>query len=171
MAAALVIYGLALITTFVSSAFYHMAPWKSIRPILRCADHAAIYLKISGTYTPLVVMIGSFSSYIVLGIVWALAAFGVIRKLFFWQEPGWLGTALYLVMGWISVVIIWPLMSLLPGIAICLIAAGGLLYTLGVIFYSRESLKFSNSIWHAFVVAASTCFYFVIVLGLSDSLV
>lgn len=88
--AALVVYGLALIATFIASAFYHMTPWESIRPTLRRIDHAAIYLKIAGTYTPLVVTVGSLSSYFVLVIVWALAVFGMIRKLFFCKHRvGW----------------------------------------------------------------------------------
>lgn len=147
-----------------------MTPWESIRPTLRRIDHAAIYLKIAGTYTPLVVMVGSLSSYFVLVIVWALAVFGMIRKLFFLQAPGRLGTVLYLVMGWMSVAIIWSLIPILPRAATWLIAVGGLLYTSGVIFYSWESLKFSNAIWHGFVVAASTCFYIAIALGMRNSL-
>ncbi|SEV95619.1 hemolysin III [Cognatiyoonia koreensis] len=163
--AALVIYGIALIATFTASAFYHMTPWENIRPLLRRIDHAAIYLKIAGTYTPLVVMIGSMFGYIMLGIVWALALFGMIRKLFFWENPGRLGSVLYLVMGWMSLGLIWALVPILPGVSTGLIVAGGLLYTAGVVFFSWESLKFSNAIWHGFVVAASACFFVAIAYG------
>lgn len=162
---ALAVYGLALLSTFVASAFYHMTPWESIRPTLRRFDHAAIYLKIAGTYTPLVVLIGSLSSYLILVIVWALAVLGMIRKLFFWQVPGRLGSVLFLVMGWMSVAIIWSLITILPGASTWLITAGGLLYTIGVVFYNWDRLKFSNAIWHGFVVTASTCFYVAIVLA------
>lgn len=163
--AALIIYGVALIATFTASAFYHMTPWEHIRPTLRRIDHAAIYLKIAGTYTPLVVMIGSAFAYGILAIVWALALFGMIRKLFFWQTPGRMGAVLYLVMGWMSVGLIWALVPILPGTSVWLIVAGGLLYTSGVIFFSWESLKFSNAIWHGFVVAASACFFVAIAIG------
>ncbi len=162
---ALTVYGLALIATFIASAFYHMTPWESIRPTLRRIDHAAIYLKISATYTPLVVMIGSLSAYLVLAAVWGLAVFGMIRKLFFWQVPSNAGTVLYLVMGWMSVAVIWSLIPILPWAATGLIVAGGLLYSVGVIFYSWDSLKFSNAIWHGFVVIASGCFYAAIAIG------
>jgi hypothetical protein len=88
---ALSIYGAALIGSFIASACYHFTPWDRPRALLRRIDHAAIYLKIAGTYTPLVVLIGSAFAYSVLGLVWALAAVGAIAKLFFWALPrAWL---------------------------------------------------------------------------------
>ena len=162
---ALVVYGVALVATFTASAFYHMTPWESIRPTLRRIDHAAIYLKIAGTYTPLVMMIGSFFAYAILGLVWTLALIGMIHKLFFWQTAGRMGSALYLMLGWMSVCIIWPLFGILPGLPLGLITAGGLLYTAGVVFLRWDNLMFGMAIWHAFVVAASACFFAAIVLG------
>jgi len=102
---------------------------------------------------------------LVLGIVWALAIVGMVMKLFFWRTPGRLGTWLYLGMGWLSVFLIWSLLPVLPIAAMWLMTAGGFLYTAGVVFFSWESLKFSNAIWHAFVVAASACFFVAIVMG------
>lgn len=163
--AALSIYGATLIATFVASAMYHMTPFEALRPILRRCDHAAIYLKIAGTYTPLVVLIGSGFAYVVLGIVWALALIGLVLKLFFWRTPGRFGPALYLIMGWLSVALIWSLWPILPGPAMALIAVGGLLYTAGVPFYASETLKFSLAIWHALVLAASGCFFVAILLA------
>lgn len=162
---ALTIYGIALIATFTASACYHMTPWEHLRPTLRRIDHAAIYLKIAGTYTPLVVMLGSALAYALLAVIWALALFGMVRKLFFWQVPGPLGSVLYLVMGWMSVVLIWSLAPILPGLATGLIITGGLLYTAGVIFFQWESLKFSMAIWHGFVFAASACFFAAIAMA------
>lgn len=163
--AALSIYGATLIATFVASAFYHMTPWETIRPILRRFDHAAIYLKIAGTYTPLVVMVGSGFAYAVLGVVWALAVIGIVLKLFFWRTPGRFGPALYLIMGWLSLALIWSLWPILPTSAIVLIALGGLLYTAGVPFYASKTLKFSIAIWHGFVVTASACFFMAIAIA------
>lgn len=163
--AAIAIYAITLIATFTASAFYHMTPWESIRPVLRRIDHAAIYLKIAGTYTPLVVMIGSGLAYVVLGIVWALAVVGMVLKLVFWTTPGQFGPALYLIMGWMSVVLFWSSWTELP---IGYIVAGGLLYTVGVVFYAAKKMKFSNAIWHGFVIAASACFFVAISLSVTQ---
>jgi hemolysin III len=163
--AATSVYGTALIATFVASACYHMTPWEGLRPALQRIDHAAIYLKIAGTYTPLVVMIGSGFGYVMLGLVWGLAVAGAAAKLFFWATPGRLAPLLYLVLGWLSLTLIWSLAHSLPGPATVLIVLGGLLYSAGVIFFNWESLKFSNAIWHAFVLAGSACFFAAITLG------
>lgn len=163
--AAISVYGATLIATFVASAFYHMTPWARIRPILRRFDHAAIYLKIAGTYTPLVVMIGSWFAYVVLAVVWALAVTGMVLKLFFWRAPGRFGPALYLIMGWLSLALIWSLWPIVPVPAMALIAVGGLLYTAGVPFYASETMKYAIAIWHGFVVAASGCFFAAIAIA------
>ncbi|HSG57734.1 MAG TPA: hemolysin III family protein [Paracoccaceae bacterium] len=165
--AGIAVYGGALIATFVASAFYHMTPWERIRPVLRRIDHAAIYLKIAGTYTPLVVLIGTGFGYMVLGLVWALAIVGAVLKVFFWHAPGRLGPGLYLLLGWLSLALIWPLATTLPAVGTGLVVAGGLLYSLGVIFFSWESLRFSNAIWHGFVLAASGCFFAAIAIGVA----
>jgi hemolysin III len=164
---AIAIYGATLIATFVASAAYHLTPWHTIRPLLRRFDHAAIYLKIAGTYTPLVVMIGSGFAYLVLGVVWALAVVGVVLKLFFWRVPGRFGPALYLIMGWLSLALIWSLWPLVPLSTMILIAVGGLLYTAGVPFYATERLPYSTAIWHGFVVVASACFFIAIATGVA----
>ena len=163
--AAISVYVVTLIATFVASAFYHMTPWDSIRPTLRRFDHAAIYLKIAGTYTPLVVMIGSGFAYVVLAVVWGLAVVGIVLKLFFWRTPGRFGPALYLIMGWLSLALIWSLWPIVPVSAMVLMAVGGLLYTAGVPFYASETMKFSIAIWHGFVVAASACFFAAIAIA------
>lgn len=165
--AAICVYGATLIATFVASAFYHMTPWEGIRPLLRRFDHAAIYLKIAGTYTPLVVMIGSGFAYAVLAIVWGLAVIGMTLKLFFWQTPGRFGPALYLIMGWLSLALVWSLWPVVPASVMVLIAIGGLLYTAGVPFYASETLKFSTAIWHGFVVTASGCFFAAIAIAMA----
>ena len=164
LSVALTIYAVTLMATFCASAFYHMTPWEDLRPVLRKIDHAAIYLKIAGTYTPLVVMAGSVLSYVVLAIVWLLAAFGMAQKLFFWRTPGPWGPAIPLIMGWLSIFLIWGLIPVIPPLGLGLIIAGGLTYSLGVIFFLWERLKFSNAIWHLFVLAGSISHYFMVVL-------
>ena len=162
---ALALYGATLIATFVASALYHMTPWENLRHRFRTIDHALIYLKIAGTYTPLVVMIGTLYAYAVLAVVWSLAIFGMAQKLFFWRTPGRFGPGLYLTMGWLSILLAWSIVPLMTPLALVLLAAGGVLYSVGVIFFSWETLKFSNAIWHGFVVVASACFFFAIALG------
>lgn len=162
---ALAIYSVALIATFAASAIYNMMPFDRPRPLLRRIDHAAIYLKIAGTYTPLVVMIGTGFAYMILGLVWALALIGITLKLFFWRKPGRFGPALYLIMGWLSIFLIWSLIPVVPSAVIWLIAAGGLLYTAGVPIYVAKKMPFSTPIWHGFVVIASACFFAAIAIG------
>ncbi|MDX8348146.1 hemolysin III family protein [Cognatiyoonia sp. IB215446] len=164
---AISVYGATLIATFVASALYHFSPSEAWRPTFRRIDHAAIYLKIAGTYTPLVMMIGSWFAYAILCIVWGMAVLGMALKLFFWRTPGRRDPLLYLVMGWFSLALIWSLWPVVPGAAMVLIGLGGLLYTLGVIPYSLERLKYAMAIWHGFVLAASACFFAAIFLGMS----
>lgn len=153
------VYAGALVATFVASACYHLMPWEAARPVLRRLDHAAIYFKIAGTYTPLATMIGGAFAWSVLSIVWALAAVGATAKVFFWQTPGRFGTALYLGLGWLSLALLWPMARTLPAGGTALVVLGGLLYSLGTVFFVRDSLRFQNAIWHAFVLAASGCFF------------
>ncbi|MEQ8308691.1 MAG: hemolysin III family protein [Hoeflea sp.] len=159
--AAVAVYAITLIATFTASAFYHLTPWEGLRPALRRIDHAAIYLKIAGTYTPLVVMIGSGLAYLVLSVVWAMAIIGMTLKLMFWKTPGRFGPVLYLVMGWMSIVLVWTHWSELP---LGYIVAGGLLYTVGVAFHTAKNMRFSSAIWHGFVISASACFFTAISL-------
>ena len=159
------VYAAAIVFSFAASGFYHMTPWERLRPALRRIDHAAIYFKIAGTYTPLVVMIGSAFAYVVLAVVWALAVVGAVAKLFFWNRPGKFAPILYLALGWASVMLLWPLAQTLPGPATGLVVIGGVLYSAGVIFFSWETLKYANAIWHAFVLAASSCFFAAIAMG------
>lgn len=164
-ALAVAVYGLALMGTFVASACYHMTPWEHVRPTLRRIDHAAIYLKIAGTFTPLAVLVNGAFAWTLLAVIWILALLGAASRVFFWREPGWRGLALYLGLGWLGVLLLHPLAATLPPPALLLTAIGGGLYTLGVVFFAWESLKFSNAIWHAFVLAASCCLFAAIAMG------
>lgn len=165
--AATSVYTGLLIFALLASATYHMLPWDSWRPMFHRIDHAAIYLKIAGTYTPLVVLIGSAFAYGVLAVIWTVAVLGAVAKLSFWATDSRGSLPLYLVLGWASVLLIWPMWQTLPGSAVALIAAGGLLYTIGTVFYAMKALRFQNAIWHSFVLAASTCFFCAVSVGVS----
>jgi hemolysin III len=163
--AALAIYGGAITFSLLASACYHMTPWERFRMPLRRLDHAAIYLKIAGTYTPLVVLVGGMFAYAVLAAVWVAAIAGAVGKLVFFRGSDWVGTALYLALGWASLLLIWPMVTQLPVAASVLIVAGGLAYSVGVVFFNWERLRFSNAIWHLFVLVGSGCFYAAIAVG------
>lgn len=156
---AIAIYGGTLIASFAASAIYHVTPWDEIRPILRRVDHAAIYLKIAGTYTPFVIIVGHWFAYLVLAIVWLLALIGMVFKLFYWCPPGKYGPVLYLVMGWLGLALVWSLWPIVPAGAMVLMCLGGLLYTAGLPFFASNTMKYSTAIWHAFVLKASSCFF------------
>jgi len=159
------VYSAAMLIAFSASAIYHMCPWEYLRPTFRRFDYAGIFLKIAGTYTPLVMLIGSDFSYVVLGLVWLTAFYGMIRRIFYWRRPGNASILLYLGLGWASLALAWPMLQTIPGISFWLTVIGGLIYTAGVIFYKWESLRFSNAIWHGFVITASGCLFVAIYLG------
>lgn len=162
---ALVIYCLTVVTLFSVSAAYHMIPHAGAKRVLQRFDHAAIFFKIAGTYTPLVVLIGSAFGYVLLSIIWALAVAGATAKIAVWQFIDRYSVALFLALGWASVALIWPIVSTMPPIDSALIVIGGLLYTVGVIFHMWESLKYQNAIWHAFVLTASACHFAAVAHG------
>ncbi|TCD14318.1 PAQR family membrane homeostasis protein TrhA [Oricola cellulosilytica] len=162
---ALAIYGLTVVTLFTVSAAYHMIGSEGWKPWLRRCDQAAIFFKIAGTYTPLVLLLGNMFAYSVLAFVWVAALVGAIAKLSFWSQFEKFSTILFLALGWASVTLAWPIFDTLPLAVSVLILSGGVLYSVGVIFHQWDSLKFQNAIWHGFVLAASTCHFGAVVYG------
>lgn len=163
---AALIYCLCMLGAFSASALYHLSPLDRFRPLLNRIDHAAIYFKIAGTYTPFVALIGTGFAYGILALVWLLAALGALGKMWFWPPNARGSLALYLGMGWLSVLLFYPMVQTLPGEAVALIVIGGVIYSLGTIVFSREALRFQNAIWHGFVLVASSCFFGAIALSL-----
>ncbi|WP_417729341.1 PAQR family membrane homeostasis protein TrhA [Roseovarius sp.] len=164
--ASTLVYSAALLMMLGASAAYHLYAHTTARPILRRLDHAAIYVKIAGTFTPLSVLLGTAFGYAILALVWLLAIFGAATKMMAKRgqmSTGWLP---YVALGWIGVALFIPLVSVLPGHSLALLLAGGLLYTGGVVFYAWERLRFSNAIWHLFVALASACFF----LGIASAI-
>ncbi|MEO0358219.1 MAG: hemolysin III family protein, partial [Pseudomonadota bacterium] len=133
---------------------------------LRRVDHAAIFLKIAGTYTPLVVLIGSAFGYVVLTIVWAVAIAAASSKLIFAHWPRKLSLAAYLSLGWAAMFLVKPMIDTFDGLSVGLIILGAVLYTAGTVFFVWDRLKFQTAIWHGFVLAASACFFVAIALTL-----
>ena len=159
----LAVYAAGLIAVFCFSAAYHLVSWRGAKEVLRRFDQAAIYFKIAATYTPFaLIKLGGFSSFGLLAIVWGIAAFGMANKLVFPQRLIGTGYALYLVQGWSGLVVFNPLASALSNSVLLLLTVGGVLYTIGVVFFLWRDLRFHLAIWHSFVLAGSMCCYIAV---------
>jgi hemolysin III len=158
------VYGFGLVAVFACSACYHLASEARLKSILRRFDHAAIYVKIAGTYTPFAaIKMGDAAGFALLGAVWAITAFGATAKLLW---PGRLvrtSYVLYLAQGWAIVAAFGPFASAVSGRVLALLVVGGVTYTVGVIFHLWERLPFHNAVWHALVLVASACHFAAIV--------
>lgn len=160
----LIPYAVGLVATFALSAAYNLTLHRRIRAVLRRFDHAAIYLMIAGTYTPMAIIgIGGGRGLALAIAAWSLALFGMTLKLAFFHRWPRLGFALYLAQGWLGVLAAWPLMTSLPLAALILLLVGGVTYTLGTIFYAK-AWPFSKAIWHGHVLAAAAAHYAAVVL-------
>jgi hemolysin III len=159
---AMIVYAAAFFVLFSFSFAYNLAPasWSRWKQILGRCDRSAIFLMIAGTYTALLSQVHA-SWWVVglVGFVWIGAIGGAALSVFAPQRIERVGVALYLALGWSAIVAIKPLVLALPGNALALTLAGGLLYSGGVPFYLWRRLKFQTAIWHGFVVAAAGCHF------------
>jgi hemolysin III len=171
LVAAVAIYGLSMIAMLAFSASYNFAqirraPGRAI-DWLRRLDHATIYVKIAGTYTPYGVIAGGpVGKWLLIG-VWSGAAVGFFGKIFvphLWQRASLI---LYLGLGWAIVLALEPISRSITQATLVLVAVGGLLYTVGVIFHLWERLPFQNAIWHLFVLVATSVFYAALVVEIA----
>ena len=160
-----VIFGASALLLFTTSVLYHAVQAPRAKARLRLLDHSAIYLLIAGSYTPftLGVMRGTWG-WTLFGIVWGLAAVGILAKTTLGVRFHLASTLMYLAMGWIGVVAARPLMHALTSHEIAWIVAGGLAYTAGVPFYLWKSRRYTHAAWHVFVLAGVAC-HFVAVLS------
>lgn len=158
-----VVFGITLFLMYLSSTIYHSVNDPKLKHLFRIIDHASIYLLIAGSYTPfmLVTLRGPWG-WTLFTIIWSLAVFGVIFKMFFVHKFAVLSTVIYLMMGWLAIVAIKPIYHNLPWPGLECMVAGGLCYTVGVIFYVWERLKFSHMLWHLFVLAGSMFHFFAV---------
>ncbi len=152
------IFGLSLTLLYAASTLYHLLPPGRAKRFCRLLDHAAIYILIAGTYTPFAVgpLRGSLG-WTVLAVVWMLAGLGTALKLRFGFRYPMVSTALYLLMGWMVLLILRPLVAQIGWDGFGWLAAGGACYTLGVGFFIWERLHYSHLYWHGFVLLGSTC--------------
>lgn len=157
------IFGIALLVMYLASTLYHATRKVWVKEIFKRLDHAAIFILIAGTYTPfaLGVMRGTWG-WVLLIVVWSIAAVGIFLKLsgLFYHKH--FSTWLYLGMGWIVVLVGKPFLESMPWQGIVLLGLGGLCYSLGVIFFLNEKMKYAHFIWHLFVLGGSI-FHFITV--------
>lgn len=158
------IYGTTLFMLYLFSVLYHSLCGE-VKSIFRRLDHLAIYLLIAGTYTPFtLVTLNGIWGWWIFGTVWGLALLGMLLE-FVPQKRRILPVIIYLVMGWICLIALKPLLQALPMVGFWWLLAGGLFYTVGIIFYALDTkLKHSHGIWHLFVLAGSACHYFTVLL-------
>ena len=144
---------------YLGSTLYHGLPPGRAKRAFRVVDHCAIYLLIAGTYTPftLGVLFGAWG-WSLLAVVWSLAAIGITLEVTGLRHPAW-SLVLYLGMGWLAVVAIRPLALHLPAAGLIWLVAGGLAYTLGVVFYTAKGMRFGHLVWHLFVLAGTFCHF------------
>jgi hemolysin III len=157
------VFGASLIAVYATSTFYHAIPHPRAKRFFQLLDHIAIYLLIAGTYTPftLGVLRGAWG-WTLFGIVWTLAALGILFKLFFRTRFKRMSTILYLGMGWVAIIAVKPMLAAVPTAGFILLLTGGLLYSAGTYFYMRDHRRFHHATWHCFVIGGSTCHFFAV---------
>jgi len=153
-----------MILLYLGSTVYHALPVSKLKRIFRRVEHSAIYLLIAGTYTPFTLgaLKGTWG-WTLFTIVWGLAIMGVTLKVFQKQHHVIFSTSLYLLMGWVIVIAIKPLLANVPIAGLWWLVAGGVFYTVGVVFFATDKrLKYGHFIWHLFVIAGTTCHFLAV---------
>lgn len=159
------IFGGTLILVYLCSTLYHSLVRTRARHVFQVLDHAAIYLLIAGTYTPFaLVSLRGGLGWTIFGIEWGLAAAGVVFKSLTTGRYETVSALVYLAQGWFAVVAVRPLVHALGWHGMAWLAAGGLAYTAGLVFYALDRRPYFHAAWHIFVLAGSVAHYFVILL-------
>ena len=165
------IYGITLIVLYLASTLYHSFQDPQVKQVFKRIDHASIYLLIAGTYTPfLVVAIQGVWGWALLVIIWGLALMGISFKTFFIHRFKKLSVLTYILMGWLCVVALNEMIANIPSGGLIWLAAGGIFYTVGVIFYVMKNVPYTHAIWHLFVLAGSICHFFAVLLYLAPAI-
>ena len=160
---AVAIFGFGMLMVYSASTLYHYAKNAETKRLLRIWDHISIYLLIAGTYTPMVVKyIDSKTAVIFLSAMWGIVALGSFMKIFYTGKFNVLSVILYLLLGWMAVFIVKPMVANIPVQVLYLLAAGGLAYTLGVVFYLWHKLQYHHAVWHVFVLTGTVIHFFAV---------
>jgi hemolysin III len=164
------IFGASLILLYTASTLYHGIQRPAVKKVLRIIDHSSIYLLIAGTYTPFTLLnLRGAWGWSLFGVVWGIALLGIILQFSPLRKIQYIRLVLYVTMGWAALVAIKPLAASVPTKAFILIVAGGLAYTVGIIFYLWRRLPYHHAIWHLFVLSGSCLHYLAVFLSMNSS--
>ncbi|AMB99773.1 hypothetical protein AWM75_07265 [Aerococcus urinaehominis] len=159
------IYGLAMVVLFTASTVYHCFYFTPIRNQLQILDHASIFLLIAGTYTPFCLLVlNSWLGWLIFGLEWTIALVGIYMKIRHPKTIKKFSTYLYLAMGWLVLLVIWPISQRIGWSGLAWLLAGGLTYSAGTYFYSRQARRYYHFIWHLFVSLAAAFMYLAVYL-------
>jgi hemolysin III len=148
---------------YVISTIYHTIRRPKARYVFRVLDHVGIYLVIAASYTPFtLVSLRESSGWIIFGVVWALATAGAIFKAFMTHRLAFLAPVFYIALGWLIVVDLEGLLTMVPTKGVLWLLAGGLCYTGGILFYAIDRIAYNHAIWHVCVIAGSFCHYLAV---------
>ncbi|MBL6446029.1 hemolysin III family protein [Fulvivirga sp. 29W222] len=155
------VFGSMMVILYMASTIYHSLKDKKLKSLFRKLDHMSIYLFIAGTYTPFCfALLSGPTRWFMLGAVWACALLGAIMKVFYTGKKELLSTILYISMGWIGMIFIDTLYSMMSLQGFIFLLAGGLFYTVGTFFYMKNKIRYNHVIWHLFVLGGSAFHYF-----------
>lgn len=159
------IFGASMILLYTASTLYHAIPNPRAKKVLQVLDHSMIYVLIAGSYTPFcLITLKGLTGTILCVAVWMIAIAGISLQSFLLKKSDWLNCVLYLAMGWLVLGVMEPLVERLHSTGLWLLAAGGLAYTFGIVFYVWEKLPFAHAIWHVFVFVGTVLQFFSVLL-------
>ena len=155
------VFAFTMVLLYLISALYHALPESRAKRVFLRLDHGSIYLFIAGTYTPFTLgVLGGPWGWTLFGLVWAMAVFGVILKACNWLSNPWLSTGLYLAMGWLVLIAAVPFITKVAPAGVAWLVAGGLAYTLGVVFFVLDhKVRYAHFVWHLFVMGGTGCHF------------
>jgi hemolysin III len=164
------VYGFSFLMVYTFSTLYHSFQQTQVKAILKKLDHISIYFLIAGTYTPFILIyLNNAVGLLMLVTLWVLTIVGIFFKAFHAGKYEKLSVTIYLLMGWILLAAGKSFFVALPVPVISLVAAGGLLYTMGVFFYVKKSFTYHHAVWHFFVLAAGICHFVAVLLAVSPA--
>ena len=158
------VFATTMVLLYVASTLFHALPPNRAKRVFQILDHSAIYLLIAGTYTPFTLgVLRGVWGWTLFGLVWGLAVVGTVFKAFGGVRYTTFSTWVYLAMGWLVLIAIEPVWTLVPTWGLFWLVSGGIAYTAGTVFFMAERIRYFHFVWHLFVVLGTTC-HFVAVL-------